>query len=193
MSLTLALALAAVVTARRESSAVANARPLSRSTGVKAPAVAAPAVPAPIAITATAAGEVVAQIHSPAQRAVTAPATRPGRAESPSVTARSLASGMVVRRDENSDASTAPADPALVRTMDVEGLQELAHREAEGLVTVRNSDGSETLNHEGRFRDFSVVRAGSGGKPLFRCVHGSAGVRHVLHKDLPVRPVTEEE
>lgn len=73
-----------------------------------------------------------------------------------------------------------PSGPAL----GIEEMQELARREAAGLVTVRNADGSETLDHEGRFMDFTIVRAGPGGRPVFQCVHGAHAARHAAHAPL---------
>ena len=79
-----------------------------------------------------------------------------------------------------------PAAPERVYT--IEEMQDLARREAEGLVTIRNADGSETLNHEGRFTDYTVVRIGKDGKPVFTCVHGEAGLEHAMHSPATVTP-----
>jgi hypothetical protein len=104
-------------------------------------------------------------------------AATPARGESESST--SLRQGSAMR---------VPADPATGevpagtpgRVLTIDEVQELARREAAGLATIRNADGSETLNHEGRFTDFSVVRAGPDGRPVFRCVHGELGIEHAL-------------
>jgi len=77
-------------------------------------------------------------------------------------------------------------------TLTIEEMQGLARQEAEGLVTIRNADGSETLNHDGRFADFTVLRVGPGGRPMFQCVHGRAGVGHALRHATPVTPSMED-
>ena len=76
--------------------------------------------------------------------------------------------------------------------MSIQEMQDLARREAQGLVTIRNADGSETLNHEGRFREFTVVRVGPDGKPVYRCVHGEAGAAHAARPAVPADPKREE-
>lgn len=97
--------------------------------------------------------------------------------------------GMVIVADPE----TSPAGAADATPLSIEQLQTLAREEARGLVTVRHADGSESMNHEGRFRNYSVVRAGPAGTPLYQCVHGSAGVRHALQPGTRVRPTFEEE
>lgn len=69
----------------------------------------------------------------------------------------------------------------LQRALSIEEMQALARAEAQGLATVRNPDGSETLNHEGRFADHSIVRVGGDGKPVFECVQGEQQRDHALH------------
>ena len=71
-------------------------------------------------------------------------------------------------------------------------MQDIARQEAEGLVTIHNADGSETLNHEGRFADFNVIRVGPGGKPIFVCVHGRPGVEHALRQPAPATTNMED-
>ncbi|HKQ56905.1 MAG TPA: hypothetical protein VJY35_03465 [Candidatus Eisenbacteria bacterium] len=63
----------------------------------------------------------------------------------------------------------------------IDEMMAAARQEAEGLVTVRNSDGSETLDHHGRFAEHSVVRVGADGRLVFVCVHGKAGVAHAVN------------
>ncbi len=167
----------------------------SSATRRAAPPQAAP--PTPVAIEAAPADVATpATLAAPAVAATPAePVSRPARraAVSAVAPAEAPAAGFVIRRDDLSD--TAPADDgfAATRALDIESLQDLARAEAAGLVTVRNADGSETLNHEGRFADFSVVRVGPNGRPLFSCVHGHAGCRMALRPDLPARAASEEE
>ena len=100
--------------------------------------------------------------------------------------------GMIVAIDPETGRIGMP-QPGMSRALTTDELQALARAEAEGLVTIRNPDGSETLNHEGRFADRSIVRVGPDGKPIFECVHGEAEVDHALHADPTARPAAEEE
>jgi len=74
----------------------------------------------------------------------------------------------------------------------IEEMQQIARQEAEGLVTIHNTDGSETLNHEGRFADFTVIRVGPNGTPTFMCVHGRPGVERALRQPAPATPSMED-
>jgi hypothetical protein len=76
--------------------------------------------------------------------------------------------------------------------LSIEQMQALARRDAEGLVTVRNPDGSETLNHEGHFADYTIVRAGPDGRPVFVCVQGQGAASRVLHAAKPAQPKMED-
>jgi hypothetical protein len=71
-------------------------------------------------------------------------------------------------------------------------MQALARREAEGLVTVHNPDGSETLNHQGHFADFTIVRAGPDGRPVFVCVQGRAAAAKATRAGTTVQPQLED-
>jgi hypothetical protein len=72
-------------------------------------------------------------------------------------------------------------------------MQELARAEAEGLVTVRNADGSETLNHAGRFADHSIAKVGPDGRVIYGCVQGEAELEHALHATPSAKPAAEEK
>lgn len=123
------------------------------------------------------------------RRTPEAPRTPATPAPAPS-TAHRFESGMRIARDPATGEITMPetTGPAL----SIEQVQELARREAAGLVTIRNADGSETLNHEGRFTDFSVLRVGPDGRRVFRCVHGDFGVEHALGHAAPADPNLED-
>jgi hypothetical protein len=82
-------------------------------------------------------------------------------------------------------------DDAAPRELTIEELQDRARQEAEGLVTVRHPDGSESIEHEGRFTDYLVMRTGPDGKPVLSCAHGAYGVHDILRR--PTRPALEEE
>ncbi len=78
------------------------------------------------------------------------------------------------------------------RALTIAELQELARSEAEGLATVRNADGSETLNHEGRFTNHSIARVGRDGKVVHGCVHGEGELEHAMHAAPPAKSAAEE-
>jgi hypothetical protein len=101
-----------------------------------------------------------------------------------------FASAVRVAVDPVTGEAVAPEYSGSVLT--VAEVQELARREAAGLVTIQNADGSQTLNHEGRFTDFSVIRVGSDGERVFHCVHGQTGVRHLLQRGQAPMPKTED-
>jgi hypothetical protein len=103
----------------------------------------------------------------------------PATAPEPAAPVSRLAAGSAMRIADPST-SEIPASAPGAPMLSVEEMQELARREAEGLVTIRNADGSETLDHEGRFTDFSVVRVGPDGRPVYTCAHGQLGLDHVL-------------
>ena len=79
------------------------------------------------------------------------------------------------------------------QALTIEELQSLARAEAEGLVTLRNPDGSETLNHEGRFADHSIARVGPDGKVTYGCVHGEGELDHALRATPPAKAAAEEK
>jgi len=54
---------------------------------------------------------------------------------------------------------------------------------------VTHPDGSQSLLHDGRLADYSVVRMGPDGKPVFLCVHGGHAAREAVGAD---RPAGEE-
>jgi hypothetical protein len=97
---------------------------------------------------------------------------------------------MRVARDPETGQLTAPEHAGVA--LSVAEIQALARLEAEGLVTIRNPDGSETLNHEGRFTDYTVVRRGPDGRPRFSCVHGKASLEHAMHAATPAHPSLED-
>lgn len=113
-----------------------------------------------------------------------ADAAPPPRADHP------FAAAARVARDPATGQITAPEYTDAPLT--IAAMQDLARLEAAGLVTIRNADGSETLNHEGRFSDFSVIRLSRDGRRVFQCAHGRAGLEHVLHAPAPIAPITED-
>lgn len=101
----------------------------------------------------------------------------------------------------NSEAMRVTLDPATGQiappehsdaVLTIEEMQALARREAEGLITIRNPDGSETLNHEGHFADYTVVRVGPDGRPAFVCVQGKGAATQALRATKAVTPKMED-
>jgi hypothetical protein len=108
-------------------------------------------------------------------------------------------------------ASPAPGSASLVLTVDPETgmlglpesqqhraltipeMQALARAESEGLVTIHNPDGSETLNHQGRFADRVVVRMGPDGKKVMECIQGEGQLERALHGTPAPAPTAEEK
>ena len=80
-----------------------------------------------------------------------------------------------------------PSGPALT----IEEMQAFARQEGEGLVTIRNADGSETLDHGDRFRDYTVLKVGADGQPVFICVQGEAALKQALRRTAPATKQTE--
>ena len=122
-------------------------------------------------------------------------------AKAPSTTARvaprsagPATHGLVLRplaeSDEPADAALDKAAPSPALT--IEEQQAMARREAEGLVTIRNADGSETLNHEGRFTDHTVVRVGPDGKPFYECPRGPTWPDRHVEEEPSGRPAMED-
>ena len=110
-------------------------------------------------------------------------------APAPTTTETRLASAARVARDPVTGQLVAP-DYAAPVTLDE--MQAAARREAEGLITIHNPDGSETINHEGRFADQVVVRVGPDGRPVFICTQGKAIAQRVLRPTTPVHPGLED-
>jgi hypothetical protein len=120
------------------------------------------------------------------------PAPAAGRSTILESTPRNFAAGMVLVVDPETGVLGLPG-VAAGRALTISELQDLARAEASGLTTIRNPDGSETLNHEGRFADHSIVRVGPDGKPVFDCVHGEGQLAHALHTTPSATPAAEEK
>lgn len=105
--------------------------------------------------------------------------------------AATFAAAARIARDPATGQITAPENTGPV--VSIEAMQALARLEAAGLVTIRNADGSETLNHEGRFADFSVIRVSRDGRRVFQCAHGRSGLEQALHAPAPVTPIMEDK
>jgi hypothetical protein len=166
---------------------------LAAVASIRAPRVgpAASAAPSPPAPTLT--------IDRSPEAARSTPAPKPTRhvAQSQRATAHddspSAAFGRTatrVARDPETGQVVAPEYSDQVLTIDQ--VQSAVRKEAEGLVTIHNADGSETLNHEGRFADYTMVRVGPDGRPIFLCAHGKVSVQQLLRPTTPVRPSTED-
>ncbi len=139
---------------------------------------AAPAPPVALSAVAVAsAPPVAAASPAPALRELpVAPASQPRAARAQG---SSLRAGMVVAMDPETGALGMP-EHAAGEVLSVAAMQAIARQEASGLVTVRHADGSESIEHEGRFTDYTVVRIGPDGRPKFVCAHGEVGIAHAL-------------
>ena len=102
------------------------------------------------------------------------------------------AAGMRIAIDPESGELRMP-EHARAAAPTLEALQAMAREEGAGLVTVRHADGSESIAHEGRFTDHTVLRIGPDGNPYFVCAHGTHGVQGALAPNLPLRRALEEE
>jgi hypothetical protein len=130
--------------------------------------------------------------EGPAEREPAAPIPGDAIAGTPAPRALPGAASMILRVDPETGQLTLP-EPALDRALTIEEMQALARAEAEGLVTLRHPDGSETLNHEGRFADHSIARVGPDGKVSFQCVLGEGQLAHALRLTPTAAPAAEEQ
>ena len=80
-----------------------------------------------------------------------------------------------------------PSGPALT----IEEMQALVRQETQGLATIRHADGSETLEHGDHFRDYTVLRIGTDGQPVFVCVQGEAALKQALRR--PATPAKQAQ
>lgn len=178
IGLVVAVFLAAGAVSRRERAAH-GADPSSSLALIQPDAVRAPAAP------------VASSGRATSPRAGSARAATPAPAPSAGAPMPGASRMILVVDPETRTLGLPPA--ALDRALTAEEMQDLARAEAAGLVTVQNADGSETLNHEGRFADHSIVRVGPDGKPVYSCVHGEGQLAHALHATPKAHPAAEEE
>jgi len=114
---------------------------------------------------------------------------RAGRARAAALVAPARA-GLVVAWDPETGTFGAPsAEQRLLLTPSEErGLS----RSFDGLLAVRHADGSVSVDLQGRFQEFAVVRLGPGGRPVFTCLDDSAAVRRALVRPLSAPSGLEE-
>ncbi|MGH7732059.1 MAG: post-PEP-CTERM-1 domain-containing protein, partial [Candidatus Eiseniibacteriota bacterium] len=112
------------------------------------------------------------------------------RGTSPSAIGSPAGAAMRIARDPATGQIVAPEPAGAVLT--VEAMQALVRLEVEGLVTIHNPDGSETLNHEGRFVDYTVLRIGPDGRRVFQCAHGPFVGDQPLRGAAPLTPTMED-
>ena len=164
--------------------------PVTRSPGTSVPTASVERVDAPINdLVPPASSEAIARpvpTRSHARRAssrnatpASLVATSPGDAPlaQASQAAPRFSAGMKIPAEDGGE----PAGPA----MTIEEMQALARQESEGLVTIRNPDGSETLNHEDRFREYTLLEVGADGQLEFVCVQGEAALKQALRRARP--------
>lgn len=161
----------------------------SNATSVPAPAAdrVAPAIehelapPAPLATAATRAHERSPSARNATPARAAAPPSGEGRLEETPHAESRRSAEMRIPADAGE-----PSGPVLT----IEEMQALVRRESEGLVTIRNADGSETLDHEDRFRDYTVLKVGADGQPVFVCVQGEAALKQALRRSTPATKPT---
>lgn len=143
--------------------------------------------------------EITAAAPAPSSAAVPEPAVTPTTPipAPPSTSAepsrRPTSDGMVVAVDPETGKLGMPAPGQLGQELSIDEAQAYARQIASELVTEHRADGSSSLKHDERLADYSVVRIGPDGKPVFQCVHGAHAVETALGKDEPVPPALEEE
>jgi hypothetical protein len=132
---------------------------------------AAPVVPVVPAVTVTP--------PAPATPAVptAAPASMPGRA------------GMVVGIDPETGQLGMPTAAQMAELSPRE--QAMVSRSGAGLTEVRHADGTVSVNLQGRFQEFVVVRFGADGKPVYGCFDDGQALRRALQT--PPAPPLEEK
>ena len=132
---------------------------------------------------------------APATPDVSAPVrvtTAPPRAPASPAPVSAATAAMVVAVDPVSGRLGMPESQGR-GPLTVDELQALARAEAEGLVTVRHADGSESIAHEGRFAHHALLVIGRDGKPSFRCAHGAHGMSVALDRTHSAGAALEEE
>lgn len=100
-----------------------------------------------------------------------------------------LAAAVRVARDPSNGQLVAPEHGT---PLTLDEMMAAARAEARGLVTLRNADGSETLNHEGRFADQLVIRVGPDGKRSVVCVQGTVAADRALRPAAAATPRAED-
>lgn len=114
------------------------------------------------------------------------------------VAPRTVAKKAVTERTEAPDVAAAEigqaariGDPAPGAALTIAEIQAQTRLETQSLVTIRNPDGSETLNHEDHFKEYTIIRVGAGGKSEVICVSGEAAARQALQAAKSTAPKKE--
>ncbi|HET9250707.1 MAG TPA: hypothetical protein VFP58_01150 [Candidatus Eisenbacteria bacterium] len=104
------------------------------------------------------------------------------------------AAGMVVGLDPETGMWGAPTHEQLRELAEIRSRTEGdAHRVAKPggwLPEVRHPDGHVSVDLNGQFQEFTTVRVGPDGKPVFTCVHGPEDAERVAKEPAP--PALEE-
>ena len=97
--------------------------------------------------------------------------------------------GMVVGIDPETGQLGMPTAAQMVELSPRE--QAMVSRSGAGLTEVRHADGTVSVNLQGRFQEFVVVRFGADGKPVYGCFDDGQALRRALQT--PPAPPLEEK
>jgi hypothetical protein len=101
---------------------------------------------------------------------------------------------MVVAVDPETGQLGMPAPGQVNPAFSIDEAQAYAHQLASELVTQVHSDGSSSLQHDGRLADYVVLKLDPSGQPVFHCVQGEHAMQGALHGALHQnRPALEED
>jgi len=101
----------------------------------------------------------------------------------------SVRPGMVVGVDPETGQLGMPTAAQMVELSPRE--QAMVSRSGAGLTEVRHADGTVSVNLQGRFQEFVVVRFGADGKPVYGCFDDGQALRRALQT--PPAPPLEEK
>jgi hypothetical protein len=148
-----------------------------------------PAITGPVSTGGAAAPNV---LPAPAPMIPLVPAA-PGRT-TPSAAASPAAAGMVVGLDPETGTWGPPTPEQLRELAELRTLSEGDARRVakpEGpLPEVRHPDGHVSVELDGQFQEFTTVRIGPDGKPVFTCAHGPDEAARAI--EAPAAPALEE-
>jgi len=96
---------------------------------------------------------------------------------------------MVVGIDPETGRLGPPTPEQIAELSAREGL--MISRSGDGLVEVRHSDGSVSLNLQDRFQEFATVQVGPGGKLIYGCVDDEKALRQTFRS--PPNSALEEK
>lgn len=121
-------------------------------------------------------------------RPIVAPA-RPTPAKAAPVSGQS---GMRIFRDPETGEIGPPTAAQAAEVARIDGAENLEFS-SQGLEQVRHADGSVSMDLEGRFQEYLVVRKDASGKIQKSCVQGAKGAKKLIDAPAPApAPVTKD-